>query len=455
MQRRQFLNALALSLLAGSAPQRLLAAGSGKRVLVLGAGIAGLAAAKTLQARGYQVELLEARDRVGGRIATSNVWQGLPVDLGATWIHGPVGNPITALAKALRAPTVTTVADSQIVYDTGGAPLNAANYRALESLRTTIESVISRAQDTLSVDQSLQSTVAAGVNWNARSLVEQNRLRYLINSDYEHEYGGSSGALSSLWFDEGEALSGEDLLFTRGYSAIPQSLAQGLSIRFGQVVNRVSTQATGVTVQTQSSTFTADRLVVTLPLGVLKTGRVQFLPALPAAKRAAISKLGMGVLNKCVLRFNRAFWPGQYDWLGFIPGANAKGQWAEWISLLRPLGQPVLVGFNAADFGRQIEARTDRQIVASAMLTLRQIYGSQIPEPVGYQITRWVSDPFSAGAYSYVPVGATSRSRNALAASVGGQLFFAGEATHRQYPATVHGAYLSGLRAAQEVIAAG
>jgi monoamine oxidase len=188
---------------------------------------------------------------------------------------------------------------------------------------------------------------------------------------------------------------------------------------------------------------------------VLKTGRVQFLPALPAAKRTAISKLGMGVLNKCVLRFNRAFWPGQYDWLGFIPGANAKGQWAEWISLLRPLGQPVLVGFNAADFGRQIEAWTDRQIVASAMLTLRQIYGSQIPDPVAYQITRWVSDPFSAGAYSYVPVGATSRTRDALAASVGGQLFFAGEATHRQYPATVHGAYLSGLRAAQEVIALG
>jgi len=455
MQRRQFLNALALSLLASSTPQRLLAAGSGKRVLVLGAGIAGLAVAKTLQARGYQVELLEARERVGGRIATSTVWQGLPVDLGASWIHGPVGNPITALAKALQAPTVTTVADSQIIYDTSGAPLNAANNRALESLRSTLKTVIARAQDTLSIDQSLQSTIAAGVNWNARSVVEQNRLRYQINSDYEHEYGGSSSALSSLWFDDDSELPGEDLLFTRGYSAIPQSLAQGLSIRFGQVVNRISTQATGVTVQTQASTFTADKLVVTLPLGVLKTGRVQFLPALPAAKRTAISKLGMGVLNKCVLRFNRAFWPGQYDWLGFIPGANAKGQWAEWISLLRPLGQPVLVGFNAADFGRQIEAWTDRQIVASAMLTLRQIYGSQIPEPVGYQITRWVSDPFSAGAYSYVPVGATSRTRDALAASVGGQLFFAGEATHRQYPATVHGAYLSGLRAAQEVIAAG
>jgi monoamine oxidase len=228
-----------------------------------------------------------------------------------------------------------------------------------------------------------------------------------------------------------------------------------LSIRFGQVVNRVSTQATGVTVQTQASAFTADKLVVTLPLGVLKTGRVQFLPALPAAKRNAISKLGMGVLNKCVLRFSRAFWPSQYDWLGFIPGANASGQWAEWISLLRPLGQPVLVGFNAADFGRQIEAWADRQIVTSAMLTLRQIYGPQIPDPVSYQITRWVSDPFSAGSYSYVPVGATSRARDALAASLGGQLFFAGEATQRQYPATVHGAYLSGLRAAQEVIAAG
>jgi monoamine oxidase len=89
------------------------------------------------------------------------------------------------------------------------------------------------------------------------------------------------------------------------------------------------------------------------------------------------------------------------------------------------------------------------------MATLRRIYGSAIPEPVGYQISRWASDPFALGSYSYLPIGATPKMRDSLAASVNRTLFFAGEATHRQYPATVHGAYLSGLRAAQEVIAAG
>jgi len=113
---------------------------------------------------------------------------------------------------------------------------------------------------------------------------------------------------------------------------------------------------------------------------------------------------------------------------------------------------PILLGFNAADRGRAIEAWSDEQIVASAMQTLRTIYGVSIPEPIDYQITRWATDPFSLGSYSYNPVGAVPRMRRELAAPLGKSVFFAGEASNEDYFGTAHGAYLSGLRAAKEIL---
>lgn len=454
MNRRGFISAAGL-VLSGMvrAPRSALAAGRRKRVIVIGAGVAGLAAAKTLAGRGHDVVVLEARPRIGGRIATSSLWADTPVDLGAAWIHGAQGNPITKIARAVRAKMVATSSESQIVYGENGSVLDAAAASHLESLRTGIQRAITQAQTTLRTDISLQSAIETGMRWSQRSLADQIAMRYLINSDYEHEYGGSSTMLSASWFDADSQFAGDDLLFVTGYKAVTESLAKGLALRVGESVRRVRVQGGVVSVDTQSRTFTADKVLVTLPLGVLKANAVEFIPGLPAAKTNAINRLGMGVLNKCILRFDRTFWAEQVDWLGYIPALN--GRWAEWISLSRQVGRPILVGFNAADFGRDIEHWTDVEIVASAMETLRRIYGSGAPDPVAYQITRWASDPFAYGSYSFLPVGATPGLRDDLAAKIGQSIFFAGEATHRRYPATVHGAYLSGIRAAGEIQASG
>jgi monoamine oxidase len=109
---------------------------------------------------------------------------------------------------------------------------------------------------------------------------------------------------------------------------------------------------------------------------------------------------------------------------------------------------PVLLGFNAAERGRHIEALTDQQIVKSAMDTLKVMFGDEIPEPQDYQITRWAADPFSCGSYSFNAVGSTPQMRDDLASPLQHRLFFAGEATQRDYFGTAHGAYLSGVRAA-------
>ena len=423
MNRRRFVSAAGLALPAIlSWPQSALAAGKKKRVIVIGAGVSGLSAAKTLAGHGHNVVVLEARTRIGGRIATSSLWADTPVDLGAAWIHGSEGNPITTIAKAIRAPMATTLSDSQIIYGSNGRALDATDASRLESLRVGIQRTVAKAQDTLKTDISLQAAIEAGMQWPLRSAADQVAMRYVINSDYEQEYGGSSSALSAMWFDSDGEFAGDDLLFVTGYKAVSDFLARGLTVRLGEIVRRIRVQGSGA---------------------------IEFIPRLPAAKTNAINRLGMGLLNKCILRFNRTFWADQYDWLGYMPALN--GRWAEWISLSRQVGQPILVGFNAADFGREIEQWTDTEIVSSAMETLRRIYGPGTPDPVGYQITRWASDPFARGSYSYLPVGATPTLRTDLAAKVGQTIFFAGEATHRQYPATVHGAYLSGIRAAGEI----
>ena len=450
INRRRLLSAAGILLpnLLGGA-ESALAAGAKKRVIVIGAGISGIAAAKALVASGHDVVVLEARTRIGGRIATSSFWADTPVDLGASWIHGQQGNPITTIAKSIQAPMATTVSDSQLIYGENGKVLDAAAASRLETLRTAIEKTISSAQNNLSADVSLQAAIETGMRWSQRPVADQVAMRYLINSDYEQEYGGSSAAMSAMWFDSDSEFPGDDLLFLTGYKAVSDSLAKGLTIQLGEVVRRIKVTGGVVYVNTQSNTFAADKVLVTLPLGVLKSGAIEFLPVLPKAKINAIGSLGMGLLNKCILRFGRTFWAEQYDWLGYIP--SIPGRWAEWISLSRQVGKPILVGFNAADFGREIEQWTDNQIVSRAMETLRRIYGPGIPSPVGYQITRWASDPFAYGSYSYLPVGATPKLRADLASNVGQTIFFAGEATHRQYPATVHGAYLSGIRAAGEI----
>ena len=199
MNRRRLLSAAGILLpnLLGGVPSAF-AAGVKKRVIVIGAGISGITAAKALVASGHDVVVLEARNRIGGRIATSTVWSDTPVDLGASWIHGQQGNPITAIAKTIRAPMATTLSDSQIIYGENGKVLDAAAASRLETLRTAIEKTVSSAQNNLRADVSLQAAIEAGMRWSQRPVADQVAMRYLINSDYEQEYGGSSAAMSAM-----------------------------------------------------------------------------------------------------------------------------------------------------------------------------------------------------------------------------------------------------------------
>ncbi|RRR69548.1 MAG: FAD-dependent oxidoreductase [Candidatus Viridilinea halotolerans] len=455
MQRRDLLKLLALICLGGGSSACGTGGGSGGgmarrgRTIVIGAGLAGLAAARELRHNGEDVVVLEARDRIGGRLWTSSAWPDMPLDLGATWIHGVRSNPMTDLADALQARRLVTSYDKSATYHTNGQLLTDAEEAHSEALGNQVRMALHNAQQR-DADVTVRQAVAALTQQVQPSLAATRLLNFVLSSEIEHEYAGSAHHLSAHWYDSADEFEGDNALFVHGFQIITDYLATDLLIELSQVVKAIVWGEHEVRVLTERMTFTADRVVVTLPLGVLQSSSVQFTPELPSAKRHALAALGMGVLNKCYLRFSRAFWPHDIDWLGHVSAQH--GVWNEWVSFQRVAQMPILLGFNAADHGREIEAWSDQQIVASAMETLGIMFGSNIPQPNAYQITRWATDPFARGAYSYNALGSAPAMRDTLAMPVEGKLFFAGEASHSAHFGTTHGAYLSGLRVAEQIL---
>lgn len=418
-------------------------------ILVIGAGMAGLAAARALQVGGFKVVVLEGRDRIGGRIWTDHTWPNAHLDLGASWIHGIDGNPITSLAKEFEVDTLPTDYDSMALYDSDGRRLPPAEleeiYEQFQRIFGAVEEQAEALDDDISIQQAVNTALAA-VTFEAGDV---RRLDYALNAVIEQEYAADVAELSLLSFGQDEEFDGGDVLFPGGYDQIINAMAEGLDVRLNQKVRRIAYDAESVTVTTNQAEFEADRVVITLPLGVLQQGTVEFSPALPAEKREAINNLGMGLLNKVYLRFDEVFWPTDTDLLGYI--SEKKGEWAEWLNIYKYTGQPILLAFNAADYGRRLEQLADNQIIVAAMDTLRRLFGPSIPNPTAWLITRWAADPFAGGSYSFLPVDAVGDDYDTLAKPVAERLFFAGEATHRKYPATVHGAFLSGLREAERI----
>lgn len=424
-------------------------ANSGKaNILVIGAGIAGLAAARELQNNGFKVTIIEGRDRIGGRIYTDRSL-GYAIDLGAAWIHGIQNNPIGKLAKDSNIKILRTDYDNTELYGINGRPVNENQLSQAESLSEEIIEQAKALGERLDKDISVAEAVKRVLKQEQLTAAQQKLVEWQLNSNIVVETGTDMSDLSIQQFDEDEAFAGDDFLFPNGYDQISQILAQDIDIKLQQNVQEINYTGSGVTVKTNAGSFSADAVVITLPLGVLKADKVKFSPALPSEKTTAIQRLAMGVLNKVILKFPQPFWETEYDMIGLM--SAAEKDFSEFVNLYKYNSAPVLVGLTGGSFARSLESLSEKEIAQQVMKLLRRIYGNNIPNPEKILRTQWTRDPFSLGAYSYVPVGASMEDRDALAKPVNKRLFFAGEATSRDYPATVHGAFLSGLREAKNI----
>jgi monoamine oxidase len=457
LDRRELLRRALLGAVAGllARPGRLHAdEGAGERVVVVGAGVAGLAAARALAAAGREVVVLEGRDRVGGRVVTSRAWPDIPCDMGASWIQGTHGNPIARLAEEWGLETKATDLDEATIYRADGRRVTEAESEAVEALIAELFVAVEEERERLAEGGeglALGSVVERLLDEAELDPTRRGDIEQALSAAIENEYAADLADLSLLHYDSASGYGGPSVLFPGGYDRIPARLAAGLDVRLRQVVTRIEHGERGVVVRTEAEEFAADRVVVTLPLGVLKQGRVAFAPDLPPAKRDAIRRLGMGVVDKLWLRFPRAFWgERENDLIGFV-GAK-RGTWSEMVDFHRVLGTPVLLCFQSGSLARAAESLDDEALAAGAMAALRSAFGQDAPDPVAVQASRWAADPFALGSYSYFAKGSTPADARALAAPVGERLFFAGEATSTENPSTVHGAYESGLRAAEEIV---
>lgn len=419
-------------------------------VIVVGAGAAGLAAAQRLERAGRRVLVLEARDRVGGRVHTSRAWPETPVDMGASWIQGSAGNPMTAMAEGLGARTVATDEESALVVDADGRRLSE---RRLEAIYDGYEEVLEKAAaaaEEWDRDASLARAVAEALEDLDLSAADRQALDWALDFAVSLEYAAAPKDLSAWYWDDDEGLGGENLLLPEGYGKLLERVAADLDIRLGQPVTRVEHGAGGVSVSGPGGVFRADQAVVTLPLGVLKAGAVTFDPPLPEGHQQAIGRLGMGVLSKLWLRFDRVRWSERAHWLGAL--GPRPGEWTAFVNLAPQTGQPLILAFNAGDFGRRAEEMDEGRAVADCMASLRRILGPDLPDPVAWQRSSWARDPWARGSYSYRPPGASAKDHALLATPASPRLLLAGEHCHEQYPATVHGAWLSGLAAAERLL---
>ncbi|QYK43451.1 MAG: FAD-dependent oxidoreductase [Paracoccaceae bacterium] len=413
--------------------------------------MAGLGAASRLAKGGARVTVIEARGRTGGRTHTSHLWPDLPVDMGASWIHGTKGNPVTKLARKVGLRITPTTYARSVTYDHLGQPVDFIKpaKRAMKLLELARAAV-----DGLEADVSLEAAITAHPDWQALGPHDRAEARLAINTRIEHEYSGDWSRMSAWHFDDGTDFPGDEAVVTPGFGPIIAHLARGLDIRLGEPVTAIAPTARGVAVTTASGRHEADCAIVTLPLGVLQSGRVAFAEPLDPRRQRAIDSLGMGLLNKCVLRFDRVFWPEDADWIDYL--SPAETLWADWTSYLRATGHPLLAGFNAARTADEIEALDDRATTALAMEALRSMFGSAVPDPIGAQVSRWRQDPFALGAYSFKAVGTRRKDRKALFGSDwDGRLHFAGEACSPDQPATVHGALITGRQTAARLAAGG
>jgi monoamine oxidase len=343
------------------AAQEVIDAADEKEVVaVLGAGVAGLAAARALHDAGYSVVIFEARDRIGGRVDTvrTDTWP-IPIELGASWVHDVAASDLAETLSNLNINTADFDYDNDTTLFTGGVTQDSLD-SATDAIESAIESV-----DGAESDMSIAAAIAAsGETTNPLA------LNHIDEVELASEYGANADELSA-WWGTAEGSQGDDLLVVGGYGGLADDLAEGLDIRLNTAVGTVSWNDNGVElVVIDGAPLACDRVVVTVPLGVLAAGDVSFNPPLPDTHQNAIDTMRMGLLDKVWFVFPEQFWSNESLIWNRIdePGTPFR----EWYNLAPLTGKPVLLALHGGRTARAWAERSDDDVRAGGMTALQQ-----------------------------------------------------------------------------------
>ena len=411
-------------------------------VVIVGAGISGLAAACWLRSKRISVLVLEARPYIGGRVVTDRSAYP-PLDLGASWVHGSKGNPLTELAQCAHLHLLPYQHRYGLVdREHSSRRIDTKNLenRISDLLERTIGNTPT-TEPCISLERAVQKIIH-----NAPEI--QGALLSSITHRLALIAGGDPDDVSSCFAIKGGSFTGSDMWFPDGYNGIVRALADGIEFSLTNPVLKINHTPHEVMIETQSGEFRARAAIVTIPLGVLQKETTLFNPQLPGRKKGAIEGLRMGVIEKTILCFNE----NNESESDHLMPLDDKDVYFNSVSILHISPQDHRVIFwSAGRKAQRLEELEKPSRIESASCFLSSLTGRGVSFPVRTATTSWRNDPFARGSYSFVPANQSISLYDIMAEPVNNTLFFAGESTFKADPGTVHGAYLSGIREAHRV----
>ncbi len=400
-------------------------------VAIIGAGAAGIAAARALEKSNLSVLMLEARDRLGGRGHTIIMPNDIPFDLGCGWLHSADENNFVPIAEQLGFEIDKTRPPwREQVYDNGFPAAERADFIA------SLDAFYERAEKAAQTgrDSAANQYLEAGNRWNP-----------MIDAISTYVNGAELDQVSILDMDAYEDTE-INWRVRRGYGALIVAYGAPCRVSLNTQVSLIDHSGAHVRIETSSGTINAKKVIVTVPTNLIADEAIRFHPALPEKVNAA-ANLPLGLADKTMLALDG---PNELPKDGSLRAATMRTAMGTYH--LRPFGQNCIEGFFGGRYARELEDAGEGALMAASIDEIAALLGSDYRrklKPLGE--SRWAHDPFARGSYSHALPGRADK-RAVLATPVDDRLFFAGEATSPYFFSTAHGAQETGVRAAGEVM---
>jgi polyamine oxidase len=442
--------------------------GEPERVIIVGAGWAGLTAANALRNAGVDHVVLEARDRIGGRAHTVDL-DGVPIDLGCSWIHDPIGNPMTTFADQVG------VARRNADHEKDAATYRMWDARLDRELNSTekVAALVNGASFSFSEAAGIAAELGASASIYEGAQVyldrhgldgdARRRAEFVIRSlsELSENYPWTKLSLDQAVHRDLLYTGGLGVWPVGGYERLYQAMAGPEEVRLSHPVEAIERSRDGVIVHAvvrgasgrRRVSFQGSHVIVAVPLGVLKSRRgIRFSPPLPGRKIASIKRVGFGRIEKVAMRFDDAFWEDALHTHILNISSRPPFRLPLWVDVNRISGEPALVVFSAGSDAKRIHALGARGALELTLALLRDILGHAVPRPRAWQVTNWQGSPYTQGGYTATALGASADDFDVLAEPVDGRVLFCGEHTHRHRYAHADGALTTGIREAKRLL---
>ena len=415
----------------------------GERVVIVGAGVSGLVAANLLKQTSAEVIILEATDYIGGRVKTD--WSlGAPFEYGAGWIHGPSpDNPIKQLADEAGGEYFITDDDSIELLDISGNDMSSEIWDEIEEIWQEVFYEIYDDPKVSFLDL---------INEYDETIWNDPNVRWIFSAFTEFDFGGPLNQISASLTNQMSAFPTEDVILTNGYNKVVDLLSKGIDITLNSAVKKIDYQKEEIFVHTNDTSYTCDYLICSVPLGVLKAGKIKFNPPLPNFMANSIKNIGFGSVTKLAIKFNDQFWDDDVQYYYTVVKQN--GRWPIWMNYRTFSDEKILLGLCVGEYALKADLMSDKEILEDALEVLKTVWEDDVGSVKKIIRTSWLTEPYFKGAYSFPSTQSSEEDFENFSESLNDQIYFCGEHTNLQYLATTHGALMSGIRAAKEVIKA-